>query len=110
MPVIDLSHNQRLRREEAVSCPMGITSTATQFRIEANGLTRGAQSFDPHSCVNQSGNSLWLGRVVLQHAKPSMQIEAADREVLAGLVERVTFQNADNGFCVLRAKAAVIAT
>jgi exodeoxyribonuclease V alpha subunit len=26
-------------------------------------------------------------------------------EVLAGLVERVTFHNADNGFCVLRAKA-----
>jgi len=27
------------------------------------------------------------------------------QEVLAGLVERITFQNADNGFCVLRAKA-----
>jgi exodeoxyribonuclease V alpha subunit len=35
--------------------------------------------------------------------------EAADRtspqEVLAGLVERITFQNGENGFCVLRAKA-----
>ena len=30
---------------------------------------------------------------------------ASEREVLAGLVERVTFHNADNGFCVLRAKA-----
>ena len=28
-----------------------------------------------------------------------------NREVLAGLVERVTFHNADNGFCVLRIKA-----
>ena len=28
-----------------------------------------------------------------------------EREVLAGLVERVTFHNADNGFCVLRVKA-----
>ena len=28
-----------------------------------------------------------------------------DREVLAGLVERVTFHNEENGFCVLRAKA-----
>jgi exodeoxyribonuclease V alpha subunit len=28
-----------------------------------------------------------------------------DREVLAGIVERVTFHNADNGFCVLRVKA-----
>jgi exodeoxyribonuclease V alpha subunit len=26
-------------------------------------------------------------------------------EVLAGLVERVTYHNADNGFCVLRTKA-----
>jgi ATP-dependent exoDNAse (exonuclease V) alpha subunit len=27
------------------------------------------------------------------------------REVLAGLVERVTYQNAENGFCVIRVKA-----
>ena len=31
--------------------------------------------------------------------------EAADREVLAGLVERVTFHNPENGFCVLRTRA-----
>ena len=30
---------------------------------------------------------------------------APAQEVLAGLVERVTFHNNDNGFCVLRAKA-----
>ncbi|TFG89080.1 MAG: ATP-dependent RecD-like DNA helicase, partial [Hyphomicrobiales bacterium] len=30
---------------------------------------------------------------------------SSDREVLAGLVERVTFHNAENGFCVLRIKA-----
>ena len=36
-----------------------------------------------------------------------MKIEPkpSDREVLAGLVERVTYQNAENGFCVVRAKA-----
>ena len=28
-----------------------------------------------------------------------------DRELLAGLVERVTYQNAENGFCVIRVKA-----
>jgi exodeoxyribonuclease V alpha subunit len=28
-----------------------------------------------------------------------------DREVLTGVVERVTYQNAENGFCVLRVKA-----
>ena len=31
--------------------------------------------------------------------------EAATQEVLAGVVERVTFHNADSGFCVLRVKA-----
>jgi exodeoxyribonuclease V alpha subunit len=30
------------------------------------------------------------------HSEPSIQ------EVLAGLVERVTYHNAENGFCVLR--------
>jgi exodeoxyribonuclease V alpha subunit len=32
-------------------------------------------------------------------------LETSTQEVLAGLVERVTFHNAENGFCVLRAKA-----
>src|ERR1700722_6339153 len=32
-------------------------------------------------------------------------LEPSARKVLAGLVERVTFHNAENGFCVLRAKA-----
>ena len=35
--------------------------------------------------------------------KPSP--ESSTQEVLAGLVERVTFHNVENGFCVLRAKA-----
>src|ERR1700677_1461915 len=35
--------------------------------------------------------------------KPIM--EAPTREILAGLVERVTFHNAETGFCVLRVKA-----
>ena len=33
------------------------------------------------------------------------QPQSSTQEVLAGLVERVTFHNAENGFCVLRAKA-----
>src|SRR5271169_1021385 len=32
-------------------------------------------------------------------------LEPSTQEVLAGLVERVTFHNGENGFCVLRAKA-----
>jgi exodeoxyribonuclease V alpha subunit len=35
--------------------------------------------------------------------KPNLQ--PSTQEVLAGLVERVTFHNSENGFCVLRAKA-----
>jgi hypothetical protein len=31
--------------------------------------------------------------------------ENQSQEVLAGLVERVTYHNVENGFCVLRAKA-----
>src|SRR3974390_2022558 len=33
------------------------------------------------------------------------QLEPSNQEVLAGLIERVTYHNAENGFCVLRAKA-----
>ena len=33
------------------------------------------------------------------------QTESSPQEVLAGLVERITFHNGENGFCVLRAKA-----
>jgi exodeoxyribonuclease V alpha subunit len=33
------------------------------------------------------------------------QPDQSSQEVLAGLVERVTFHNAENGFCVLRIKA-----
>ncbi len=35
----------------------------------------------------------------------SPQLESLTQEVLAGLVERVTYHNAENGFCVVRAKA-----
>jgi exodeoxyribonuclease V alpha subunit len=33
------------------------------------------------------------------------ETQTSEREVLAGLVERVTFHNAENGFCVIRIKA-----
>src|SRR4029077_12311291 len=33
-----------------------------------------------------------------------LQPDTSTQEVLAGLVERVTYHNAENGFCVLRAK------
>src|SRR3954447_3492400 len=36
---------------------------------------------------------------------PERQAPGAEREALAGLVERVTYHNPENGFCVLRVKA-----
>lgn len=33
------------------------------------------------------------------------QPHSSTQEVLAGLVERVTYDNAENGFCVIRIKA-----
>src|SRR5271170_1870640 len=44
--------------------------------------------------------SLWHARMETAGSSSS-----SDREALAGLVERVTFHNTDNGFCVLRVKA-----
>ena len=38
-------------------------------------------------------------------AVPSGTSTSAPKETLAGLVERVTFHNQENGFCVLRVKA-----
>jgi exodeoxyribonuclease V alpha subunit len=35
--------------------------------------------------------------------------QPSDKEVLAGLVECVTYQNAENGFCVIRVKAEATA-
>jgi hypothetical protein len=32
------------------------------------------------------------------------ELQSSHREVLAGLVERVTYQNAENGFCVIRVR------
>jgi len=37
------------------------------------------------------------------------QPEQSTQEVLAGIVERVTYHNAESGFCVLRIKASASA-
>jgi hypothetical protein len=42
---------------------------------------------------------------MIPQSKMKQQPESSTQEVLAGLVERVTFHNVENGFCVLRAKA-----
>jgi exodeoxyribonuclease V alpha subunit len=53
--------------------------------------------------MNRGGSVDESLEVVNSRLKP--QPESATQEVLAGLVERVTFHNAENGFCVLRIKA-----
>src|SRR5215471_1648775 len=44
-------------------------------------------------------------RVARMDRAESQTRRATHREILAGLVERVTYQDADNGFCVIRVKA-----
>jgi hypothetical protein len=67
----------------------------------------------PCLAVNRARGS---GKMVQRKSDPSTKSHPSntlhnvhlippDRQVLAGLVERVTYQNAENGFCVLRVKA-----
>jgi hypothetical protein len=44
-------------------------------------------------------------RVKSQNATIGMNPQPDTGEVLAGLVERVTYHNTENGFCILRARA-----
>ena len=47
----------------------------------------------------------WSRRKLTAVGRTMTQPQSATQEVLAGYVERVTYHNAENGFCVLRAKA-----
>src|SRR5262249_53720375 len=63
------------------------------------------------TCLQQSRLNCWKrelrkldaasGRSTSQMTQP----QSASQEVLAGYIERVTYHNAENGFCVLRTKA-----
>src|SRR6266571_1794492 len=60
------------------------------------------------ACVSFAPRTnIWFDSNETDDAKMDMkpQPESSTPEVLAGLVERVTYHNAENGFCVLRAKA-----
>ena len=50
----------------------------------------------PRSCLKSRRSSSALRSILMP--------ELPNREVLAGLIERVTYHNSENGFCVLRAK------
>jgi exodeoxyribonuclease V alpha subunit len=60
------------------------------------------------ACVSFARRTnIWFDSNETDDAKMDMKPPAGSStpEVLAGLVERVTYHNAENGFCVLRAKA-----
>src|SRR5438132_13194764 len=60
------------------------------------------------ACVSFAPRTnIWFDSNETDDARMDMkpQPESSTPEVLAGLVERVTYHNAENGFCVLRAKA-----
>src|SRR6266702_4606031 len=60
------------------------------------------------ACVSFARRTnIWFDSNETDDAKMDMKPQAGSStsEVLAGLVERVTYHNAENGFCVLRAKA-----
>src|SRR6266511_3382237 len=50
------------------------------------------------SAFSMGATQTWIIRM-------SPQPGSSTQEVLAGLVERITYHNAENGFCVLRARA-----
>ena len=54
---------------------------------------------------NTADNADWVALEKFETAVPTMKHPSENQlqEVLAGLVERVTYHNAENGFCVLRA-------
>src|SRR5690242_17965388 len=60
------------------------------------------------SRMGHNGGSILVAYADL-HVHPTAMVQpprtSTPIEVLAGLVERVTFHNAENGFCVLRVKA-----
>src|SRR5215470_20429577 len=49
--------------------------------------------------------SRWDARDESRNAMIDMSLQPDTGEVLAGLIERVTYHNAENGFCVLRTRA-----
>ena len=71
------------------------------YRQLRSAKGRGCESLSPQPALRRS----LTGRTDEIALRMSPQPEPSTQEVLAGLVERVTYHNAENGFCVLRARA-----
>ena len=82
-------------------------------RHEASGSAVACVASGRFRDLAEAGDRARRAKVVLSAPAPrkpwkpgaGRQAASSDREVLAGLVERVTFHNPENGFCVLRTKA-----
>src|SRR5215469_12866887 len=60
----------------------------------------------PLSCRDEAiERTLESRHFCVHHPEMALTSTASSQEVLAGLVDRVTFHNSENGFCVLRVKA-----
>src|SRR6185437_3229799 len=68
----------------------------------ARAPTRGGDAKQTN-CGADACCNIWVRIAAVQSMKHSSENQS--QEVLAGLVERVTYHNVENGFCVLRAKA-----
>ena len=80
-------------QQETRSSPKGWSATA------ASNRGRNSQFSDaPSMMPKPPGCSAW------RFFRRPLPVNDEQREVLAGLVERVTFHNEENGFCVLRVK------
>ena len=59
----------------------------------------------PPTMIDRYHRHRALSSIDLHHGDHVAHATSTPIEVLAGLVERVTFHNEENGFCVLRVKA-----
>ena len=93
------AHARRLSGASARVLP----GTVPPYMINHNGRKAFRRQLCYRLSAGASERHSALGRAAKVAMKPSS--EQSPREVLAGLVERVTYHNEENGFCVLRAKA-----
>src|ERR1700732_99579 len=93
-------------RDEAVKAGRKITRIALAFEAGRDGfwLARWLRARGVEAHVIRA-SSVAVSREHRRAQTDRLDTELLPTEVLAGLVDRVTFHNSENGFCVLRVKA-----
>ncbi len=89
------------------SCGLRLPPFLSYFIYQKNPYRHDCQTIFRCGESTRFVRQISLGETLQQRAANIMKTEPkpSDRELLAGLVERVTYQNAENGFCVIRVKA-----